>query len=153
MSDESVREDRAPWDDEPTATFADRPSVDQLLPPVQLRPELADYGDYGDWMKLDPVMPRLAPDLARRCETCRDFRPAADGERGWCANKDAFTVRKVVYADELPCMNSFGCWWVPYDDIWLSEASVREHRNPTPLLDQLMPELNDWTREDRRRGS
>jgi len=108
----------------------------RMDPPTPLRPQPADFGEYGGWFDLQSVEPRLAPDLQRACETCRDFRPAENGVRGWCTNRDAFTLRTVVNASDLPCISSFGCWWVPFDDVWLSEASIRDHRNPTPLLDQ-----------------
>ena len=108
----------------------------RLEPPTPLRPQPADFGAYGGWFDLQSVEPRLSPDLQRACETCRDFRPAENGVRGWCTNRDAFTLRTVVNASDLPCISSFGCWWVPFDDVWLSEAAIRDHRNPTPLLDQ-----------------
>jgi hypothetical protein len=114
-----------------------QPSV--LEPPTLLRPQEDDFGEYGGWFDLQSVEPRLSPNLQRACETCRDFRPSENGERGWCTNRDAFTLRTVVNASDLPCISSFGCWWVPFDDIWLSEAAIRNHRNPTPLLDQLAP--------------
>ena len=115
----------------------------RIEPPTLLRPQPADFGEYGGWFDLQSVEPRLAPDLPRACETCRDFRPSENGERGWCANRDAFTLRTVVNATDLPCISSFGCWWVPFDDSWLSEAGIRSHRNPTPLLDQTIgPEEN-----------
>lgn len=108
-----------------------------IQPPIPLRPEHGDLGEYGGWFEFDSIEPRLSPELPRSCETCRSFRPAGNSARGWCANPDAFTLRTVVNASDLPCISSFGCWWVPYDDVWLSEAGIREHRNPTPLLDQL----------------
>jgi len=108
----------------------------RMEPPTPLRPQPADFGEYGGWFDLQSVEPRLAPELKRACETCRDFRPAENGVRGWCTNGDAFTLRTVVNASDLPCISSFGCWWVPFDDVWLSEAAIRDHRNPTPLLDQ-----------------
>lgn len=108
-----------------------------IQPPIPLRPEHADLGEYGGWFEFDSIEPRLSPELPRSCETCRSFRPAGNSARGWCTNPDAFTLRTVVNASDLPCISSFGCWWVPYDDVWLSEAGIREHRNPTPFLDQL----------------
>ena len=39
-------------------------------------------------------------DLPRICRTCRDYRPAADGQRGWCANAWAFTHRRLVLEDD-----------------------------------------------------
>jgi hypothetical protein len=77
----------------------------------------------------------IAPDVPRMCRTCRDFRPADSGERGWCTNKWAFTHRRMVDADELPCETSIGCWWLPHDDHWLVTADVSAHGQPTPLVD------------------
>lgn len=125
-----------------------------VQPPTLLRPVREDFGTYGSWLDLQSVEPNLAPHLQRACETCRDFRPSEEnGERGWCANRDAFTLRTVVNASDLPCISSFGCWWVPFDDVWLSEATIRDHRNPTPLLDQLFsPEEQGIVARQRRRS-
>ena len=119
--------------------FDREPGSAEPQPPASLRPQPADFGDYGGWFDLQSVEPRLSPSLQRACATCRDFRASENGERGWCTNRDAFTLRTVVNASDLPCISSFGCWWVPYDAVWLAEASVRDHHNPTPLLDQLVP--------------
>jgi hypothetical protein len=63
----------------------------------------------------------LAPELPRICRTCRDFRPAEGGDRGWCANEWAFSHRRVVgAADEVPCESTLGHWWLPVDEIWLN---------------------------------
>jgi len=69
------------------------------------------------------------------CQTCRDFRPADTGGRGWCTNKWAFSHRRMVDADELPCETSVGCWWLPSDDVWMATADVSSHGQPTPLVD------------------
>jgi hypothetical protein len=74
--------------------------------------------------------------VPRMCATCRDFRPAENGERGWCTNKWAFSHRRMVDADELPCETSIGGWWLPHDDHWMSTIDVSAHSQPTPLLDQ-----------------
>jgi hypothetical protein len=74
--------------------------------------------------------------IPRMCRTCRDFRPAENGERGWCTNKWAFSHRRMVDADELPCETSIGGWWLPHDDSWMSVVDVTAHSQPTPLLDQ-----------------
>ena len=116
------------------------PASALLQPPTPLRPAREDFGAYATWLNLQSVEPRLSPHLQRACETCRDFRPSENGERGWCTNPDAFTLRTVVNAGDLPCISSFGCWWVPFDDVWLSEAAIRDHANPTPLLDQFFSE-------------
>ncbi|MGB3330243.1 MAG: hypothetical protein WBA46_14885, partial [Thermomicrobiales bacterium] len=52
----------------------------------------------------EPIVPSptIAPDIARTCRTCRDFRPAENGDRGFCANNWAFTHRQMVNADDLP---------------------------------------------------
>jgi hypothetical protein len=78
-------------------------------------------------------------DLPRICRTCRDYRPAAEGQRGWCANAWAFTHSRLVQADEAaPCLSAIGDWWAPVDDVWLVAADVSAHGRATPLLDQLI---------------
>jgi hypothetical protein len=77
-------------------------------------------------------------DLPRTCRTCRDFRPSADGGRGWCANAWAFTHRRLVQEDDVaPCDSSIGDWWAAVDDVWLVAADVSSHGLATPLLDRL----------------
>lgn len=77
----------------------------------------------------------LWTNVPRMCRTCRDFRPAESGERGWCNNKWAFNHRRMVDADERPCDSSVGCWWLPHDDVWLASSDISAHGQPTPLLD------------------
>jgi hypothetical protein len=77
-------------------------------------------------------------DLPRICRTCRDFRPSADGQRGWCANSWAFTHRRLVVEDDpAPCRSAIGDWWLAVDDVWLVAADVSSHGRATPLLDRL----------------
>jgi hypothetical protein len=77
-------------------------------------------------------------DLPRVCRTCRDYRPAAEGQRGWCANSWAFTHRRLVLEDDpAPCQSAIGDWWLPVDDVWLVAADVSSHGRATPLLDRL----------------
>lgn len=83
---------------------------------------------------VNPVI-EIAPHVPRMCQTCRDFRPADAGGRGWCTNKWAFSHRRMVDADELPCETSVGCWWLPHDDVWMATADVSSHGQPTPLVD------------------
>ncbi len=80
-------------------------------------------------------------DLPRVCRECRDFRPATDGQRGWCANTWAFTHRQLVQEDDVaPCHSAIGDWWVPVDDVWLVAADVSSHGRATPLLDRMIEE-------------
>lgn len=83
----------------------------------------------------------LAAHLPRICRTCRDFRPAENGDRGWCANQWAFTHRRMVDADErTPCDGVLGNWWLPVDEVWSEAADVSSHGQPTPLLDAWLPQ-------------
>jgi hypothetical protein len=87
------------------------------------------------------------PDLPRICRTCRDYRPSADGQRGWCANSWAFTHRRVVLEDDpAPCQSAIGDWWLPVDDIWLVAADVSAHGRPAPLLDRLTAKAEEQRR-------
>jgi hypothetical protein len=77
-------------------------------------------------------------ELPRICRTCRDYRPAADGQRGWCANTWAFTHRRLVLEDDpAPCQSAIGDWWLAVDDVWLVAADVSSHGRATPVLDRL----------------
>ena len=77
-------------------------------------------------------------ELPRICRTCRDYRPSADGQRGWCANTWAFTHRRLVLEDDpAPCQSAIGDWWLAVDDVWLVAADVSSHGRATPLLDRL----------------
>ncbi|MGH2535675.1 MAG: hypothetical protein ACRDJW_25765 [Thermomicrobiales bacterium] len=96
---------------------------------------LALAGGFDDDYDIGDTAVRVAPDVPRMCRTCRDFRPADSGERGWCNNNWAFSHRRMVDADELPCESSLGCWWLPHDDVWLSTADAAAHGEPTPLVD------------------
>lgn len=78
---------------------------------------------------------QIAPEVPRACRTCRDFRPAEGGSRGWCTNKFAFSHRRMVTRDEIPCQTSLGCWWLPHDDVWLATADITTHSQPTPHFD------------------
>jgi hypothetical protein len=90
-------------------------------------------------LPLHELPPWFRTDLPRECRTCRDYRPAADGHRGWCANAWAFTHSRLVQADEVtPCLSAIGDWWVAVDDVWLVAADVSAHGRATPLLDQLV---------------
>ena len=80
-------------------------------------------------------------DLPHVCRACRDFRPAGEGQRGWCANRWAFTHRQLVQEDDIaPCYSSIGDWWAPVDDVWFVAADVSSHGRATPLLERLIAE-------------
>lgn len=86
----------------------------------------------------------IAPDLPRECRTCRDFRPAEGGERGWCTNTWAFDHRRMVDLHDQPCETSIGSWWLPADSTWQAAADVSSHGDPTPLLDRWLPDFDEY---------
>lgn len=91
--------------------------------------------------------------LPQICRTCRDYRPAEGGERGWCANQWAFSHRRMVAAeDERPCESSLGSWWLPVDEVWAGGVDIAAHGQPTPLLDAFLPHHRDEPRRERRRS-
>lgn len=95
---------------------------------------------------------RIAPEVPRLCRTCRDFRPAEGGGRGWCANEWAFTHRRMVDGDDpMPCETTLGSWWLPADEMWSVKADVSSHGQPTPLMDSIVAHHRDEPM--RRRGS
>lgn len=79
--------------------------------------------------------------LPQRCGTCRDFRPAEGGERGWCNNRYAFEHPRMVQADELACASTIGNWWIPTDAWWQQRASIEHHGRPTPEVDEYLRRL------------
>jgi hypothetical protein len=119
----SQNRDALPSADEEFATVGDS----QVLERPNIKSVSVEDADHvaDQWMS-----------IPRMCSTCRDFRPAENGERGWCTNKWAFSHRRMVDADELPCETSIGGWWLPHDDHWMSSVDVTAHSQPTPLLDQ-----------------
>jgi hypothetical protein len=88
---------------------------------------------YEAWTAYDDPFPAVP----RCCRTCREFRPAEGGERGWCTSAWAFQHRRMVHADELPCFSAIGIWWLPSDDLWLGDLDF-DHAEPTPLIDALL---------------
>ncbi|MDQ3513185.1 MAG: hypothetical protein M3462_05885 [Chloroflexota bacterium] len=98
---------------------------------------IAGQGEHVQAMDRDGAT-RWASRIAsvpRTCATCRDFRPAESGERGWCTNTHAFTHRRMVAADERPCESIIGSWWLPHDMVWLGTDDIQAHGLPTPLVD------------------
>lgn len=79
----------------------------------------------------------IAPDVPRECRTCRSFRSADGGARGWCTNEWAFTHRRMVNEDDLACETTIGCWWLPADRYWLIEEEDG-YAVPTPRMDELI---------------
>jgi hypothetical protein len=81
--------------------------------------------------------------MTQCCGTCRDFRPAEGGERGWCNNQYAFDHRRMVRRGDLACRSTIGDWWIPSDDWWLQQADYSHHGRPTPIVDDLLRQLLD----------
>jgi hypothetical protein len=107
--------------------------------PVDPPDAIADSGEREPAASRTDLPQWFRTDLPRICRSCRDYRPAADGQRGWCANAWAFTHSRLVNADEgTPCQSAIGDWWVPVDDVWLVAADVSAHGRATPLLDRLV---------------
>ena len=137
------------------AVPADQPDVGELMMERPYTPERSDIigAPAAGSRALDDVDSarrlvesdegEILPDwyrteLPRICGTCRDYRPAADGQRGWCANTWAFTHRRLVLEDDpAPCQSAIGDWWLAVDDVWLVAADVSSHGRATPLLDRL----------------
>jgi len=135
----------------PTREVIEPPATDRIVAPdppepaIEMPPAPGVDGnsDRVDMLLTDLVSDdevldmtiRLAPHLPRECRTCRDFRPADSGTRGWCTNQWAFSHRRMVDAADAPCQTSLGCWWLPNDRECLAEVDVRRHGEPTPLLD------------------
>jgi hypothetical protein len=125
------------------------------LPPIQQvtdsEPAVTDYPfespynpdfDIRDLVAADAEPPldmtiTIAPDIPRKCATCRSFRQSETGDRGWCVNQWAFPHRPLVNAEDLACDSSLGCWWLPGDDSWDAAAYLAELAQPTPRTDRL----------------
>ena len=113
------------------------PDIDEYRFPSRLA-HAEENETLPDWYRAD---------LPRICRTCRDYRPSADGQRGWCANSWAFTHRRLVLEDDpAPCQSAIGDWWLPVDDVWLVAADVSSHGRATPLLDRLVAKAEQQRR-------
>ena len=118
--------------------------------PATMTPEFEE----PDWVNARVALPETEAlpdwyraDLPRICRTCRDYRPSAEGQRGWCANTWAFTHRRLVLEDDpAPCQSAIGDWWLPVDDVWLVAADVSAHGRATPLLDRLTAKADQQRR-------
>jgi hypothetical protein len=127
--EEALLEWRSPPDDDDQIQREDGTWATEDAGTGPSRAEVAETEPFPDWYRSD---------LPRICRTCRDYRPATDGQRGWCANSWAFTHRRLVLEDDpAPCQSAIGDWWLPIDDVWLVAADVSSHGRATPLLDRL----------------
>lgn len=89
--------------------------------------------------------------LPQCCSTCRDFRPADGGQRGWCHNRFAFEHPRMVHREELACAGTIGNWWIPSDEWWLQKADFSHHTRPTPIVDEYLSRLMAERLAERRR--
>jgi hypothetical protein len=138
--------------EEAVTEWRSSPSRDErteMLAPGRQASDDADAATRHDEVDESEALPDwYRSDLPRICRTCRDFRPSADGQRGWCANSWAFTHRRLVVEDDpAPCRSAIGDWWLAVDDVWLVAADVSSHGRAAPLLDRLTAKLE---RERRR---
>lgn len=131
--DVATRRERLPRASEPAGAVVDQRPVDDEI--VDERVTAGYVADHASGNLETLAEPETWARTPRMCRTCRDFRPAENGERGWCTNKWAFNHRRMVDAGELPCETTIGGWWLPHDDLWLSAIDVSAHSQPTPLLD------------------
>jgi hypothetical protein len=131
------------WADPSAEPGASRPIPRRSLEPEPTsRPEVQEPEPLASELPPVDIQPpdRPLPDqlacLVQKCGTCRDFRPAEGGDRGWCNNHFAFDHRRMVHPDELACASTIGVWWVANDDWWLQRADISHHACPTPSVDE-----------------
>lgn len=115
-------------EDVPEYDVVEFPDIDEEF---DLKELVARGGELID-MTID-----IAPDITRQCRTCRSFRSADGGSRGWCTNEWAFTHRRMVNEDDLACDTTIGCWWLPADRYWIAEDQ-NGYAAPTPRMDRLI---------------
>jgi hypothetical protein len=108
-------------------------SFDTEEPPVSAHQNGRSGAGVAEW--------QIPLNVEQCCRTCRDFRPSGNGERGWCNNPYAFEKRQEVDAASLACRGAFGSWWAPTDDWWMERADISHHASPTPLVDEMIDEL------------
>lgn len=125
---------------------------DQPLFAAQPLPAEADFEIDAQYARNESAT-YTSPRLERICQTCRDFRPAENGERGWCNNKWAFNHRRMVDADDLACRNSLGSWWTPKDESWRRDGDISRHAQQTPRVDQWLLGSREDEADRRRSGS
>ncbi len=148
----SVPESRTPSDELPrgrsgwTEPFAvAKPEPDSAPPTEDSRAVQAKMQPAAEAPSVPVRPPTTAAQTSMRecCATCRDFRPAEGGERGWCNNQYAFDHRQMVDRNELSCRGTIGNWWIASDDWWLQKADISHHGRPTPIVDDLLRQLLD----------
>ena len=138
------------WGEGEPSTFDDGYDDDaEYLPDIaehefDLREAVARGGELID-MTID-----IAPKVPRECRTCRSFRSADGGARGWCTNEWAFTHRRMVNEDDLACDSTVGCWWLPADRYWLIEE--QDGYAATPRMDELIARATRRPHEPERQG-
>jgi hypothetical protein len=135
----------------PTQPIADE-FGDQPLFAAQPLPVEDDFEIDARYARTEPPS-YSSPRQERICQTCRDFRPAENGERGWCNNKWAFNHRRMVDADDLACRNSLGSWWTPKDESWRRDGDISRHAQQTPRVDQWLLGTRENEADRRRSGS
>ncbi len=87
--------------------------------------------------------------IVKTCQTCRDFRPAGNGQRGWCTNQWAFKHRRMVDASDRPCETSIGHWWIPGDVAWQGTLDMAALGQPTPNVDKFLGRSDEADRKRR----
>jgi hypothetical protein len=159
---DDVAQPESSYSAEATYGSFDRFSDDALEQRVETSRDSLDEQYFEPWEADAPIdhAAREGHDIwaniPRCCRTCRDFRPAGSGERGWCNNQWAFKHRRMVDSDDLPCETSVGHWWLPGDEAWQGEFDVSALGQPTPLMDRWFGRVGDDERtadpaQDRRR--
>jgi hypothetical protein len=140
---------------EPQREHVANPVVDEFgdQPLFASNPTPAEDYEIDTPNAMQPVQATPNFRLERICQTCRDFRPADNGERGWCNNKWAFNHRRMVDADDLACRNSLGSWWTPKDDVWRRDGDISRHAQQTPRVDQWLFGTRSEDEERHRSGS
>jgi hypothetical protein len=129
------------------------PAAERTLEPTGFQEHVSPRAEYAPDQFTDPDAPMggwevdrhsarpaeatsLWADIPKCCLTCRDFRPAGNGERGWCNNQWAFKHRRMVDAHDRPCETSIGHWWIPGDAAWQGDFDISALGQPTPLMDK-----------------
>ena len=135
--------DETPLFDAPIVRQHDEYDVPDGLgvPPIQMDEYLSTPGDESaTWPaeSLNRSTEGVWSGIVKTCQTCRDFRPAGNGQRGWCTNQWAFKHRRMVDAQDRPCETSIGHWWIPGDVAWQGSLDIAALGQPTPNVDKYL---------------